>query len=70
MDRTNMFFLFVAGGAAWFIFREYQKQKAAQDSLLLQRRLMTTSVGPKATDYAERTAQERDWTREASIWGG
>ena len=70
MDRTNIFFLVVTGGAAWFIFREYQKQKAAQDSLLLQRRLQTTSIGPTATDYAERIAQERDWTREASIWGG
>ena len=65
-----MFFLLVAGGAAWFIWREYQKQKADQDAMFAQRQIWTTSVGPKATDYAERTAQERDWTREASIWGG
>ena len=65
-----MFFLFDAGGAAWFIFREYQKQKAAQDSLLLQRRLATTSIGPKATDYAERLAQESKWTEQAAMYGG
>ena len=70
MDRTNMFFLLVAGGAAWFIWREYQKQKADQDAMFAQRQILTTSVGPRATDYAERTAQERDWTREAAQWGG
>ena len=70
MDRTNMFFLLVAGGAAWFIWREYQKQKADQDAMFAQRQIFTTSVGPRATDYAERLSQEQQWTRDAAMYGG
>lgn len=30
MDKTNLFFLAVAGGVAWWMFNEYQKQRQAQ----------------------------------------
>ena len=70
MDRTNLFFLAVAAVFGFWIFTEYQKQKDDQDRLIAQRQIWTTSVGPRATDYAERLSQERDWTREAATWGG
>lgn len=33
MDRTNIFFLVVAGVAGWWIFNEYQKQRQAQTEM-------------------------------------
>lgn len=53
MDRTNMFFLFVAGGAAWFIFREYQKQKAAQQLMFAERAQLSGYDYGRVKDYAD-----------------
>jgi hypothetical protein len=71
MDRTNLFFLVVAGGAAWFLWREYQKQKDAQQRMFAQQRLQNDpNVSGRVVDYAERVSAERDWARQASIYGG
>jgi cbb3-type cytochrome oxidase subunit 3 len=36
MDRTNVFFLIVAGAAAWWIYNEYQKQRADQAAMFIR----------------------------------
>lgn len=56
MDRTNMFFWIVAGGAAWFMWREYQKQQEAQQRQSLQRQIQTTGTRLPPIDYAEQIA--------------
>lgn len=56
MDRTNIFFLVVAGGAAWWLFNEYQKQTAAQRRLQLQQRATQALGAPRVIDYAEQIA--------------
>lgn len=60
MDRTNLFFLVVAGGAAWFVWREYQKQRAAQQRMFLQQGQQLQAYDPgHVYDYAERIAAGR-----------
>ncbi len=34
MDRTNIFFLIVAGGFAWWIWNDYQKVREKQAALI------------------------------------
>jgi hypothetical protein len=43
MDRTNVFFLVVAGAAAWWAWNEYQKQRAAQTAMFIEQDALNVS---------------------------
>jgi cbb3-type cytochrome oxidase subunit 3 len=52
MDRTNVFFLIAAGAAAWWVYNEYQKQRADQAAMFIRQDAL--NVSPKS--YADQMA--------------
>ena len=52
MDRTNVFFLIAAGVAGWWLWNEYQKQRAAQTTMFVRQDAL--NVSPRT--YADQMA--------------